>query len=611
MSKFKEQQVIVKQLVSDAKFGFEERIALNIKENPRAFFSYVRSKQKGKDAVVSLKEPHSDSIITDSQGIADLLNDYFVSVFTREDIRSLPKFQVGNGITELTSIIFSEGVVLKELLGLNVSKAPGPDALYPFLLKSYANYLCIPLALVFRNCLRDGFVPDDWKCANITPIFKKGDRSRPCNYRPVSLTSVVCKVMESIVKRAIVKHFDTYKLIRKTQHGFCQKRSCLTNILEFLEDVTSSMDRQKAVDVIFLDFQKAFDKVPHQHLLFKLCSLGINGNLLAWIQKWLCDLFCCRKQRVVVKGCASSWQNVTSGVPQGSVLGPLLFVAYINDLDANILSRVKKFADDTKLYAEISSHDSAVLFQNDLDKVFSWSQEWQMLFNVGKCKVMHIGNKNPMYSYNLDGENLQEVLIERDLGVFVDSSMKPSKQCIEAAKKGNRVLGMIRRNFRFLGKDIVLRLYKQLVRPHLEYAVQAWNPYFSKDKDILEKVQRRATRMISSLKGVPYDERLRILNLTTLDVRRVRGDLIQVFKIVHGFDNLEFCDFFKFALGRNTRGHCLKLQKVCCRLDVRKNFFSQRVVNEWNELPESVVLSNSVNGFKNALDKHFKQFSRI
>ena len=165
---------------------------------------------------------------------------------------------------------------------LNVFKAPGPGALYPFLLKSYANYLCIPLALVFRNCLRDGFVPDDWKCANITPIFKKGDRSRPCNYRPVSLTSVVCKVMESIVKRAIVKHFDTYKLIRKTQHGFCQKRSCLTNILEFLEDVTSSMDRQKAVDVIFLDFQKAFDKVPRQHLLFKLCGLGINCNLFSF-----------------------------------------------------------------------------------------------------------------------------------------------------------------------------------------------------------------------------------------------------------------------------------------------------------------------------------------
>ena len=413
--------------------------------------------------------------------------------------------------------------------------------------------------------------------------------------------------MESIVKKSMVSFFSSQSLIRMSQHGFCQKRSCLTNILEFMEDVTSSLNRHKYVDVVFLDFQKAFDKVPHQRLLLKLKSMGITGNLLSWIQHWLCN----RKQRVVVSGCASSWQEVTSGVPQGSVLGPLLFVAFINDIDADILCRAKKFADDTKLYSEVSSKGDSEKFQMDLDKVFSWSQEWQMLFNIDKCKVMHIGSSNPRYPYTLNGQVMQEVSVERDLGVYIDSSLQPSKQCVEAAKRGNRILGMIKRNFSFLKQDIVVRLYKQLVRPHLKYAVQAWNPYFSKDKDVLEKVQRRATRLISSLKGVPYDSRLRLLNLTSLELRRLRGDLIQVYKIVHGFVNLSFSDFFRFANSKITRGHCLKLQKVQSRINIRSNFFSQRVVNEWNGLPEDVVIVGSVNGFKNALDKYFKLCNRV
>lgn len=198
-----------------------------------------------------------------------------------------------------------------------------------------------------------------------------------------------------------------------------------------------------------------------------------------------------------------------------------------------------------------------------------------------------------------------------DLGVHIDSSLQPAKQCVEAAKKANRILGMIKRNFCFLKQDIVVRLYKQLVRPHLEYAVQAWNPYFSKDKELLEKVQRRATRLIRAFKGVPYNSRLRLLNLTSLELRRLRGDLIQVYKIVHGFDNLSFSDFFKFANSNITRGHCLKLQKVQSRINIRRYFFSQRVVNEWNGLPEDVVMARSVNGFKNALDKYFRLCDRV
>ena len=390
-------------------------------------------------------------------------------------------------------------------------------------------------------------------------------------------------------------------MILQSQHGFRCRRSCLTNILEFLEDITNSVDCQKGVDVIFLDFQKAFDKVPHCRLLVKLRSLGITGSVLAWIHTWLTD----RKQRVVLKGCRSSWCNVASGVPQGSVLGPLLFISYINDIDASVLSNVLKFADDTKLYREVSSCDDATMLQADLNNVFDWSQLWQMPFNVSKCKIMHIGSKNPCIPMSLNGTELTTVSVEKDLGFYLDSSLKPSRQCVEAAKKGNRVLGMIRRNFKFLHRDTVLRLYKQLVRPHLEYAVQAWNPCYSKDSDVLEKVQRRATRLIGTLNRVSYPERLRVLSLSTLKLRRQRGDLIQVFKIVHGYDCLSFDSFFKLSDCTRTRGHCFKLQSNLCRTNIRQHFFSQRIINEWNKLPESVVKAQSVNSFKNAIDKYY------
>ena len=607
LAKFKVQQKVVQQLVSSAKHSYEKSIASNIKQDPRAFFSYVRGKQKVKDSIGPLVDPTNGVTVSDSQEMSDILNNYFSSVFTSENVVNRESLIVGNSSCSISDIVCTPDLVKKKLSGLKHGKAPGPDAIYPFILKSFADLLCVPLAIIFNKSFYEGIVPSDWKRANVSPIFKKGVRSLPGNYRPVSLTSVVCKVMESIIRDYIVKHFDDNNMIRDSQHGFRQHHSCLTNLLEFMEDMTSAIDRGRPVDVIFLDFQKAFDKVPHKRLLLKLNSFGIKGNLLRWIQKWLHG----REQRVVINGCSSVWKNVTSGVPQGSVLGPLLFLAYINDLDNIVISTVKKFADDTKLYREVTSEEDAKGVQNDLDMLFKWSTDWQMLFNAEKCKIMHIGFGNAKASYSIDGRVLQPVNVEKDLGVYLDSSLKPSRQCAEAARKGNWILGLIRRNFNFHDRDIVVKLYKQMVRPHLEYAVQVWNPYFAKDKQLLENVQRRATKLIGCLRNLTYEERLRILGLTSLELRRIRGDLIQVFKIVHGFDGLCFDSFFKFARFTKTRGHRFKLEGKRCRLDVRKYFFSQRVVDEWNCLPESVVTSTSVNSFKNSIDKFFGSHGRV
>ena len=607
MNQFKVQQKLVQRLVSSAKLNFEKQIASNIKDNPRAFFSYVRGKQKVKDSIGPLLDSDTGTTISDSQEMSKVLNNYFSSVFTQENLDNFGDLVVGVSPGSIGDMFCTPDLVEMKLHNLKNGKAPGPDAVYPFILKSFADKLSVPLAVIFNKTLEEGVVPVDWRRANVCPIFKKGKRSLPCNYRPVSLTSVVCKVMESIVRDHMVKYFNENNLIRNSQHGFRKNRSCLTNLLEFMEDVTSAVDNGNSVDIIFLDFQKAFDKVPHKRLLFKLERIGVDGNVLKWIRGWLHD----REQRVVVNGRSSTWQKVTSGVPQGSVLGPLLFLTYINDLDDSVQSSVKKFADDTKLYREVVSDDDVASVQRDLDTISKWSSDWQMSFNADKCKVMHVGFHNRNAPFNLNGQGIHQVNSEKDLGVYFDSSLKPSKQCAEAARKGNWILGLIRRHFNFLDKDIVVRLFKQLVRPHLEYAVQVWNPYFSKDKQLIENVQRRATRLISCLRDMPYEERLRRLGLTSLELRRIRGDLIQVFKIVNGLDGLSFDYFFDFSNVTTNRGHRLKLRGKRCRLDVRKYFFSQRVINEWNSLPEDVVLAKSVNAFKNGLDLFFENSGRI
>ena len=233
---------------------------------------------------------------------------------------------------------------------------------------------------LFQKSFDTGVVPRDWKLANVTAIHKKGSKTLVNNYRPVSLTFKVCKVMEGMLRDCIVDHLKTRKLIKESQHGFSKGRSCLTNLLIFLEEVTKFIVNGNPVDVIYLDFSKAFDKVSHRRLLLKFRSLGVGEKISCWVENWLTD----RKQRVVVRGCESEWLPVTSGVPQGSVLGPTLFLVYVNDIEENVFSNILKFADDTKIYRSVSTMENIQDLQRDLRSLYQWSVEWQMLFNVDK-----------------------------------------------------------------------------------------------------------------------------------------------------------------------------------------------------------------------------------
>jgi hypothetical protein len=498
----------------------------------------------------------------------------------------------------LSKIELTQDIIASKLSKLKINKAPGVDGIVPGFLVENAEVLSIPLLCIYRKSLMSGIVPSDWKKANVTAIFKKGDKSSSSNYRPVSLTSQVCKVLESIVRDNILEHVREYKLIKESQHGFLKRRSCLTNLLEFLEFVTNYIDQGYPIDVIYLDFQKAFDKVPHKRLMMKINALGITGEVFNWITDWLKD----REQRVVLLGSNSKWTRVKSGVPQGSVLGPLLFLIYINDIDDSVCSKLLKFADDTKVFSVVPTKNNIDRLQKDLLNLCKWSQDWLMLFNVDKCKVMHIGINNSKANYEMNGKYLEEVTEERDLGVIFQNDLKCNRQCLKAVNTANKVLGMIKRSFSVRDKDVILQLYKSLVRPHLEYSVQAWRPHFQKDIDLIEGVQRRATKLISDLKDKSYENRLRILNLTTLETRRLRGDLIEVFKIFKGFDNLDPTMFFELSTAP-TRGHSLKLIKPRCRLDIRKFSFTHRVIDAWNSLDDNIVACDSINSFKNRLDK--------
>ena len=595
----------VKKEARKAKINKEVSVARNAKTNPKEFFKYINCKLKPKEKIPNLANDNG-SLTNNDYEKCEILNSFFSSVFTKEDISNIPKFNYNTNASTSDAVI--EVKEMEEVLSkLKISKSPGPDGIAPVMLKNLASELSFPLYKLYNKTLEDGQIPSAWKEAEVRPIYKKGLKTVPGNYRPVSLTSVVCKVFEKFIKTELLNHIISNKLLSIHQYGFCIGRSCVTQLLNTINDWFSQIDNNTPVDAVYLDFRKAFDTVPHTRLINKLSGYGVKGKLLDWIKDFLSH----RLQFVSINNECSEKVEVTSGVPQGSVLGPILFIYYINDLPLSVDCSIKIFADDTKAYFPINSLSDKSILQESINSLVQWSERWQLKFNSDKCKILHIGKNNPKYEYSITENGVAKILSEtnseKDLGVFIDPLLSFDDQVDYVTKKSRRLSGLIVRYITYKSPTIMIPLFKALVRPVLEYGNVVWCPSKRTHIDQIESIQRHFTKCIIGMGDLEYCERLKALGLPSLEYRRLRGDLIEIFKMTHEmYDPLTLTSLFSFN-NNITRSNNLKLNKPRVNTKIYQNFFTNRTINIWNQLPMDTVNADSLNCFKNKIDSHFKE----
>ena len=627
----------VKKLVFLAVLEYEKSIIKECKNNPKVLYSYINKQKKLKETIRSLRN-QNDELTCDKVEIANLLNEQFFSVFSRT-----PPNHVSPALDPVTSAtfsmnssqVFSTKAVKEKLKALNRFKPAGIDNVHPYVLVECCDTLSIPLSLIFCHSFEAGQIPSLWSQANISPIFKKGDKTHAENYRPISLTSVPCKVMERLARDEFLDYLCLKNLISPSQHGFVYSKSCATNLLEAFDAITAALSNNFEVIILLLDFLKAFDKVVHDLLLEKMRAYGFGVEVINWTKAFLSN----RTQRVVIGKAVSDWRDVLSGVPQGSVLGPLLFLIFINDMPTAASHLCKLFADDTKLIAVIKNDQDKAQLQLDIDALVNWSKSWLMSFNEGKCKVLFFEKKksnelnlafhcadNDDPNCFVDPHNrhqrftmqdsfgmahiLEESIVERDLGIQVDNRLDWSFQIDHAKAKAYAALGRLKRTFVNWTPYTFRILFSVFVRPHLEFCATVWSPSNIGDIASLESVQKKATKLVPSIKSLHYADRLAVLKLPTLEHRRIRGDLIQFFKCQSGINKVKWSNpplphpsLSANGPASNIRGHDHRIiREAVSNSNHRENFLTNRVTHRWNQLPSDIVNATSTQMFKNRLD---------
>ena len=434
----------------------EEKFSISKK-----FYTFIKHKKTDSTGIKTLKK--NGPTATDSEQKADLLNKHFFSVFSQQismKLSTLCKYFTNlspRQENDMPEIQVTERGVFKLLQALNISKAAGPDGIRPRVLKELSSELAPIFTLLFQASIHQQSLPDIWKHANVNTIYKKGDKTNPSNYRPVSLTCILCKLLEHIICSSLMQHLTRHNILYPLQHGFREKRSCESQLIEFVHDIAFNMQKGHQNGVVVMDFAKAFDKVAHNRLFYKLSSYGkychLKGNTLCWIGSFLYGI----SQKVVLEGQSSLSAPVLSGVPQGSVLGPVLFLIYINDLPEYVSnSTVRLLADDTLLYLTIHNSSDCIKLQEDINNLERWKSDWQMSFHPDKCEVIHITTKKKpiIQKYTLHGHTLSLVSRIKYLGVNITQDLKWNSHINSVSSKANQTLGFLKRNLKINSQPI-------------------------------------------------------------------------------------------------------------------------------------------------------------
>ena len=486
-------------------------------------------------------------------------------------------------------ILITNKGVKKILNGLNSSKAMGPDAVHPRILKELAHELSGILTHFFQQSIDTGTVPKDWKDANICPLFKKNDRTLPSNYRPVSLTCILCKVLEHIVSSNLMSHFDNNNILHNRQHAFRKGHSCESQLINVIHDWATSIDNRQQTDIFILDFEKAFDTVPHELLKSKLHGYGVNKSTMNWIDSFLSD----RQQSVVVNGAASGKEAVASGVPQGTVLGPILFLVHINDIADSVTSEIRLFADDCVCYREINDPSDCQRLQEDIDKLGDWADRWGKRFQPVKCNMMQLSRKRSSikHKYTLKGTELILLDSIKYLGVNITNKLHWGKHIDEICNKTFRTLGLLRRNLSACPQEVKLQAYKGLIRPVLEYAATAWDPHPDYLQKKLDRVQNQAARFITG--NYSYDPGsmtaiLQQLKLEPLQERRRQNRLVLFCKGLHHQSAIPTHILERPEIKTRTM-HSQHFVKLPGNTDMLRTSFMPKTLDDWNSLPAKCI----------------------
>ena len=481
-----------------------------------------------------------------------------------------------------------------EIVALDRHTCSGYDSIPAVFLIECAEELSLPLSAIFNMSIAQGEYPSLLKFNNIVPIYKlEGDKSRVESYRPISIQPVISKLFERIVNRALRRHVEQF--ICAEQHGFTSTKSTVTNLLCYKDYISSAFDDGLQVHSIYTDLAKAFDTVSHDLLLLKMRNFfGFGENELKWFTSYLNE----RYQRVVLKGVESDWMLVTSGVPQGSILGPTLFLMYINDLPLCFRSSdCLLFADDVKVFKRISAINDCLDLQRDLNSLSEWCSKWQMKFNLSKCSFINFSlkrSRNISFDYFLNNSILKQVSHIRDLGVHFTSSLSFSFHVCTVVSKAFRMFGFIKRTMSPFKNTFVLKvLYNAYIRSCLDYCSSVWSPNTKCLINKIERVQKKFVKHLCFLNETDfcnnrYEELCKQFQLTSLEQRRKVTDLVLFHKVLHGkvkCSNLLSCISLNIPPRRTRHTKALIVSKNC-RLQMRKNDFFPRTVSLVNELDE-------------------------